>query len=206
MTGEIMDKILSKLNTRLSCQNRSILLLLDNAGCHPDPLRDKYSNIKICFLQASKLRPLDLGIIQNFEVHYRHLLLQYILSKIDECETATEVANSINILIAIRWIAKAWVKVKEDTICKCFRKAGVLGSGMEVVSCGLPGDPFQDLDLNDDENTEDLQDLIDKFPSFNSICSAQEYTNGEDLRTCQDMDDDKWEDTFMSELVNHEDT
>ena len=33
MTGEILDEVLSKLN-RLSLQSRSIVLLMDNAGCH----------------------------------------------------------------------------------------------------------------------------------------------------------------------------
>ena len=89
MTGEIMDIVLAKLNRRLSRNNQSILLIMDNAGCHPETLVDKYSNIKICFLPAnttSKLQPLDLGIIQNFKVHYRQLFLRYVLSKIDECE------------------------------------------------------------------------------------------------------------------------
>lgn len=198
MTSEILDKILSKLNTLLSCQNWSILLLLDNAGCHPDHFKEKYSNINICFLPAnttSKLQPLDLGIIQNFKVHYRRLLLRYILSKIDECDSATEVANSINILVAIRWIALAWEEVKVETICKCFKKAGVLDSGMEVVSCNLPDYPFQDLVDNDDAavgttSEEALQELIDQFPT--TTCTAQEYTNGEELQTCQDIDDDTW--------------
>ena len=36
---------------------------------------------------------------------------------------ATDVANSVNILVAIRWaVVKAWVAVKETTICKSFEK------------------------------------------------------------------------------------
>ena len=32
-------------------------------------------------------------------------------------------------------------------------------------------------------------------------CSAQDYMNGdEDLSICQEMDDDSWEETFMSQL------
>ena len=64
MNGDIME---SKLNRRLSRSSRSILLLMDNAGCHPKHLQGKFTNIKVCFLPAnttSKLQPLDLGIIQ----------------------------------------------------------------------------------------------------------------------------------------------
>jgi hypothetical protein len=42
MTGDIMNIVLTKLNRRLSWSNRSILLLMDNAGCHPDPLAGKF--------------------------------------------------------------------------------------------------------------------------------------------------------------------
>ena len=140
MTGEIMDAVLTKLNRRLSQSNRSIILLMDNAGCHPENLAGKFSNIKICFLPAntiSKLQPLDLGIIQNFKVHY----LRYVLSKIDECDTASDVVKSINILIALRWVAQAWLLVRADTIAKCFRKAGILDAildaNLDVISCDL---------------------------------------------------------------------
>ena len=37
----------------------------------------------------------------NFKVHYRKLLLQYVLAKIDECATASDVAKSINVLAAM---------------------------------------------------------------------------------------------------------
>ena len=46
---------------------------------------------------------------------YRHFFKKYVLSKIDECSTATDVVKSVNILIAVRWVAK---------------KAGILDSSM----------------------------------------------------------------------------
>ena len=197
MSGEIMETILTKLNNRLSSSNRSILLLMDNAGCHPESLQTKFSNIKIIFLPAnttSKLQPLDLGIIQNFKVHYRHLFLSYVLSKIDTCETATEVINSINILIAIRWVGQAWAKVKAETVSKCFRKAGILDNGMDVVSCDMEEDPFLDID------EADLQELINDVMPTDS-CSSQEYVNGDnDIPVCQDMDSETWEEDFLLKL------
>ena len=145
---------------------------------------------------TSQLQPLDLGIIQNFKVHYRRFLLRYVLSKIDECESASEVASEVSILVAIRWIAQAWKEVKAETICKCFSKAGILDVEMDVVSCDLSGeDPFSDIDENGD-----LQGLIVELMPENEHCTAQEYVNGDsELLTC-DMDDGRWEEVFMSNL------
>ena len=44
MNGEILDKVLTKLNRKFSSQHRNIALLLNNAGCHPEELKGKYSN------------------------------------------------------------------------------------------------------------------------------------------------------------------
>ena len=111
MTGDILESILSKLNRQMINKNRKILLFMDNAGCHPEKLCGKFSNIHICFIPANTtpaLQPLDLGIIQNFKLHYRRYFLRYVISKIDECDKASDVVKSVNVLIAIRWVALAW--------------------------------------------------------------------------------------------------
>ena len=58
------------------------------------------------------------------------------------------IAISVNTLV--RWVAMAWLAVKESTICKCFQKAGVLDSSLSVVS--IDEDPF----LAADESTYSL--------------------------------------------------
>ena len=60
MMGEILDKVLMKLNRKFSSQHRNAALPLDNAGCHPEELKGKYGNIKLIFLPpntTSKLQP-----------------------------------------------------------------------------------------------------------------------------------------------------
>ena len=59
----------------------------------------------------------------------------------DECDTASDIVKSVNLLVAIRWIALAWCEVTPDTIVKCFRKAGVLDAELDVVCCN-DEDPF----------------------------------------------------------------
>ena len=200
MTGEIMDVVLMKLNRRLSRSNRSILQLMDNAGCHPKNLAGKFSNIKVCFLPAnttSKLQPLDLGIIQNFKVHYRHFFLRYVLSKIDECDTASDVVKCINILIALRWVAKAWSLVRAETIAKCFSKAGILNAELDVISCDLEeeDDPFLEADMR-----VEVQSLIEKTMPTDGRCNVDEYLNGDDdLPVCMELDSDSWEADFLKQ-------
>ena len=69
--------------------------------------------------------------------------------KIEECETASDVVQSVNILIAIRWVTQAWSKVKAETICKRFRKAGIPDATMDVVAHGEEDDdPFLEADAS----------------------------------------------------------
>ena len=118
MDSEILNEILGRINRKLVRDERSILLTMDNAGCHPHDLEGKFSNIKVVFLPAnttSKLQPLDLGIIKNFKTYYRKLFLRYLLTKIDQCSSATEISKSITILQAIRWTSEAWKTVESTS-------------------------------------------------------------------------------------------
>ena len=57
----------------------------------------------------------------------------------------------MNILTAIRWVAEAWEQVNEETIRKCFKKAGVLDCELNVVTRGTDSqddDPFLDVDAS----------------------------------------------------------
>ena len=49
MTGDILSDVLSKVNARLRRKGQSVLLLMDNAGCHPSDLKDRFSNINVFY-------------------------------------------------------------------------------------------------------------------------------------------------------------
>ena len=73
---------------------------------------------------TSELHPLDLGIIQNFKVHYRKLLLRHVIAMTTKETTASEISNTLNVLQAMIWIGSAWFKVEVTTISKCFAAPG----------------------------------------------------------------------------------
>lgn len=116
MTADIFNDILGAWNKKLRVKGRSILLFVNNAGCHPRDSHSRFSSIKVVYLppnSISTVQPLDLGIIQNMKVHYHKYFLRYVLLKIEECTSATEVVNSVDVLSAIWWISKAWNEVME---------------------------------------------------------------------------------------------
>ena len=122
--------------------------------------------------------------------------------KIDSCTLASDVVKSdVDLLTAIRWIARAWDEVKPETISKCFRKAGVLDQQLSVVTRvgeHEEEDPFQDLDAN-----LQLQDLIAKTLPTQDWCSLEECIGGDSsLPVCLEMDDNSWEDTFQHRFLD----
>ena len=85
--------------------------------------------------------------------------------------------------------------VEEETIRKCFRKAGILDLDMAVVERDEE-DPFSEAD-----ECVALQSLIDKTISGHEACPLEEYINGdEDLAVCRDINDNSWESTFFKNL------
>jgi hypothetical protein len=82
---------------------------------------------------TSILQPLELGIIKKFKLWYRKFLFRFILARIDDCTTASEVTKTLTLLHAIRWVAEAWKQVSSDMIKKCFRKSGILTQSFQVV-------------------------------------------------------------------------
>ena len=84
MTGEILDKVLSKCD--------SIALLMDNAGCHPPEIKDKYSNINFtqCNIQVTTT---GFRYYPELQGSLSKIILHFVISKIDECDTGYQVSE-----------------------------------------------------------------------------------------------------------------
>ena len=124
----------------------------------------------------SRLQPLDAGIIKNFKVQYRRLLLKHTLAQINGTDlAASSIVKTVNVLTAIRWIKTAWYAVQPQTIINCFRKTRALPQGEETES---EEDPFADIE------EEDMNSLDELVCQINPDASASDYIDAdEDLST-----------------------
>ena len=162
MTAEIMTSVLGKINRQTEVAKRKIILFMDNAPCHPESLSERYSNIKVVFLPkntTSRLQPLDAGIIRNFKLKYHKKLLQFVISRINDNEKATDIIQEVNVLKASSWIKSAWGEVSEETIFNCFKKCGFRKSQ-------------PDVQLTDFAEEEELESLVKEL---STNVSAAEY-------------------------------
>lgn len=131
MTAKLFSEWLQIVNNKMRIRGRKILMFLDNCGAHP---KLELSNIELKFLPpntTSKLQPLDAGIIMNVKSLYRKRLVRHVLGEMDESDSAApELAKSVTLLHAIKWLDLAWNAVKAISIERCFHKCG-FGTGVE---------------------------------------------------------------------------
>jgi hypothetical protein len=129
MTAAIFTDWIKEWDRKLTSQGRSILLLVDNASCHP-PV--ELTSINLQFLPPNTtalVQPLDQGIIKNLKHFYRESLRSRIVDALDDElinaeSSVAEVSKQIDLMDAIHMVATAWQSVQSTTIKNCFRKAG----------------------------------------------------------------------------------
>ena len=109
-----MEAVLARFNRKLVFEDRKVILFLDNATCHPESKIGQFSQIKIIFLtknRTSRLQPLDTGIIKYLKVKYRKRLVKYVLARIQEDVSATQIVKGVYVLVTFRWLQEAWKEV-----------------------------------------------------------------------------------------------
>lgn len=125
MTSDIFFKIMKNFNQKMAALNRKVLILLDQAPCHPK-IMECFDNIEFLFFPknaTSHIQPLDLGIISSLKRHYKSILARHSLTYEDQNEI------KYSILDAMRSLEKAWENVSSSTVVNCFKKSNILGEG-----------------------------------------------------------------------------
>ena len=154
------------------------------------------ATLKSAFFLQTQPQSFSHWILESSKIlKYTIVTSFYVLAKIDQSASSKEVSESVNVLVAIRWVAVAWSQVKEETIRKCFHKAGILGADMSVVERDEQN-PFSEAD-----EYMALQSLITQTMNTQEVCPLQEYLNGEDgIALCRDSDETCWEESFVQGL------
>ena len=142
------------------------------------------------------MQPLDAGVIANWKIKYKKKLLQYVCSKVDSVNNASEIVKSINVSMAIKWGKKAWSEVSQDTIVKCFKKTRLYPQEVEE----------DDYPFEGEDELPALQELMDKV---GSSCDAEVFISAEDSTdVCPGYTDDSnpnWRNDLREQIIDDKD-
>ena len=84
---------------------------------------------------TSQLQPLDAGIIRNFKLKYRKLLLRFVVSGVNDSQTAFQIIEEVHIFRDISWLQTTWKSVTLEIIKNCSRKCGFdVENNCEVIN------------------------------------------------------------------------
>ena len=136
-----------KLDTKFDAEGMKIVLIIDN--CHAHPNVDNLRAIQLLFLPPNttfKTQPMDQGVIRTLKAFYRTNIVRRQIKYVDEGKATPK----INILQAMRMLAKSWDAISINTVKNCFRKAGI-SQETQVASINEEDDPFKLLQQNVDE-------------------------------------------------------
>lgn len=116
--------------------------------------------------------------------------MRFVCSKIDGQKTASEIVESVNLLMAIQWGKQAWDEITQDTITKCFNKVGLVPDANSIEGNLDDDDPFGGEDMLS------LEKLCNELGEEST--PAKEFVNAdEELPSCTepiDTDKPSWRD------------
>lgn len=103
-----------------------VLLLIDNATCHPEI---NHPNIKVVFIPPNTtalIQPMDQGYISAFKSIFLRHTFEYLLNKMDDDAnlTVTDLWKNYTMLTCLEFIEKALqeLKLKPATLAGCWKK------------------------------------------------------------------------------------
>src|SRR5438128_5996251 len=187
MTIERWNEWLKWFDNQLSQKS---LLLVDNCPAHTDGSSLGLKNLQIKFLPANTtayIQPCDAGIIRNFKVYYRKILVSQWIRELNEGQEM----KKLNIKEAIEIVADAWDNVKQETIKNCWLSTGILPAEMTLVNAD---------NMETDEADNDIVELISALDSL----SIAEPSIDNDLVSAElPTDEELVEEILLAEGVLH---
>lgn len=183
MTAALFSEWLKKIDIQMRLENRKILLFIDNCTAHYSS--DELQHIKVVYLppnSTSKLQPLDQGVIQNFKINYRREVVRHILTNLE-----SNGSLEINVLIAMRFVKKAWLSVTQTTIANCFRKAGFRINGLQEPQYSEWDSSHEELRPSFQEWSELTSNAGERVPSFEDYVNVDENIEVTGEQTVDDI-------------------
>ena len=119
--------ILEKHDRIITSEGRNVILFLNYTLCHPETIQAHLTNIKPIFspkIMTSWFQPFYTVIIRMFKLIYHKLHIEFVISRIESRNMATEIINEVNVLKAIDWLHTASEQVSDQCIQICFKKCG----------------------------------------------------------------------------------
>lgn len=130
MTFEEWEFYLRHIDKQFFAQKRKILLIVDNCPSHLEVGGLKSITVKYLPPNSTSLiQPMDQGIIQNFKVFYRKLLIKKVIQSLDD----KGILPQFNVFDGCVMINFAWDLVQSNTISNCFKKAWTSDNEMSTT-------------------------------------------------------------------------
>ena len=84
---------------------------------------------------TSRSQSLDAGIIRNFELKYKKILLRFVVSRVNDSKTASQIIEEVLMLRTISWLQTTWMSVTPEIIKNCFQTCGLdIENNCEVIN------------------------------------------------------------------------
>ena len=122
MDSILFEEWVREIGRRFTAEGKKIALVADNCPAHPSI--DHLVSVDLIFLPpntASKLQPMDQGVIRSLKAYYKSLSVRKLIEAIERNKPLPE----FSILDAMRMLDVEWGKVTKETVVNCFAKAGI---------------------------------------------------------------------------------
>lgn len=124
MTTTVFYQWLEQMEEQMAAAGRKILLLVDNAPSHKNPV-EELPHVRVEFLPpntTAAIQPMDQGVIASLKAQIMNRQTETIMQRFMDGEDA---AHDIDLVEALGWCKEAWDGVTPTAIQHCWQHAGL---------------------------------------------------------------------------------